>query len=172
MMNKYSDKIQEVSQIISDSVLDGGCIYWCGNGGSAADAQHLAAELVGRFEKERRPIKSISLNTDTSVLTALSNDYSYENVFSRQLEALASTGDILVVFSTSGNSKNIIKVLKQSKAMGVTSVAILGNKGGRAKKFSDFDLSLPLKDTARIQEMHILIGHIISSIVEKNCIEN
>ena len=172
MMNKYSDKIQEVSQIISDSVLDGGCIYWCGNGGSAADAQHLAAELVGRFEKERRPIKSISLNTDTSVLTALSNDYSYENVFSRQLEALASTGDILVVFSTSGNSKNIIKVLKQSKAMGITSVAILGNKGGRAKKFSDFDLSLPLKDTARIQEMHILIGHIISSIVEKNCIEN
>jgi len=172
MMKKYSKKITEISTLVSETVTSGGCVFWCGNGGSAADAQHLAAELIGRFEKERKAIKSIALNTDTSILTALANDYSYDIVFSRQLEGLGSSNDILLVFSTSGNSKNILNILKKSKLMKIKTIAILGNKGGKAKKLSDYNITLPLKSTARIQEMHILIGHIICSIVENNFIKN
>ncbi len=172
MMKKYSKKITEISTLVSETVTSGGCVFWCGNGGSAADAQHLAAELIGRFEKERKAIKSIALNTDTSILTALANDYSYDIVFSRQLEGLGSPNDILLTFSTSGNSKNILNILKKSKLMKIKSIAILGNNGGKAKKLSDYNITLPLKSTARIQEMHILIGHIICSIVENNFMKN
>lgn len=171
IMMKYSKEIEKISKEISSTVNNGGCVFWCGNGGSASDAQHLAAELVGRFEKERKAIKSIALNTDTSVLTALSNDYNYEIIFSRQLESLGTKKDILIVFSTSGNSKNILNVLRYSKKKKIKSVAILGNKGGKAKKISSLNISLPIKNTARIQEMHILIGHIICSIVERNFIK-
>ena len=115
LMIKFSNEIEKISKEISLTVNNGGCVFWCGNGGSASDAQHLAAELVGRFEKERKAIKSIALNTDTSVLTALSNDYNYEIIFSRQLESLGTKKDILIVFSTSGNSKNILNVLRYSK---------------------------------------------------------
>jgi len=168
MMMSHSSLINKLGDVVSKIVNNGGCVFWCGNGGSAADAQHLAAELVGRFERERRAIKSIALNTDTSVMTALSNDYSYDVIFKRQLEALASKKDILIVFSTSGNSKNIISALNYCKKKSIKSISILGNKGGKAKKLSYLNLSLPIKETARIQEMHILIGHIICSIVEKN----
>ena len=172
MMKKYSKKITEISTLVSKTVKSGGCVFWCGNGGSAADAQHLAAELIGRFEKERKAIKSIALNSDTSILTALANDYSYDIVFSRQLEGLGSPNDILLTFSTSGNSKNILNILKKSKIMKIKTIAILGNNGGKAKKLSDYNISLPLKNTARIQEMHILIGHIICSVVENNFVKN
>ena len=172
MMQKYSKKITEISNLVSGTVASGGCVFWCGNGGSAADAQHLAAELIGRFEKERKAIKSIALNSDISILTALANDYSYDIVFSRQLEGLGRPNDILITFSTSGNSKNILNILKKSKIMKIKSIAILGNNGGKAKKLSDYNISLPLKNRARIQEMHILIGHIICSVVENNFVKN
>ena len=147
---KYSKEIEKISKEISSTVSNGGCVFWCGNGGSASDAQHLAAELVGRFEKERRAIKSIALNTDTSVLTALSNDYNYEIIFSRQLESLGIK-EYLNCFSTSGNSKNILNVLNIQKKK-IKSVAILGNKGGKAKKISSLNISLPIKNTARIKK--------------------
>lgn len=171
VISKHIKEIQKIANFISSVVNKGGCVFWCGNGGSAADAQHLAAELVGRFEKNRKPIKSIALNTDTSVLTALSNDFGYNIVFERQLQSLATKKDVLIVFSTSGNSKNIINVLKYAKKVKVKSIAILGNKGGKAKKYSSLNVSLPMKNTARIQEMHILIGHIICSIIETNLIK-
>ena len=171
MISRHVKEIQKIADLISDVVNRGGCVFWCGNGGSAADAQHLAAELVGRFEKKRKPIKSIALNSDTSVLTALSNDFGYNIIFERQLQSLATKKDILIVFSTSGNSGNIISALKYAKKIKVKSIAILGNKGGKAKKYSNLNISLPIKNTARIQEMHILIGHIICSIIEKNFIK-
>ena len=161
-----SNKILRISKKIFNSIKSNKCIFWCGNGGSAADSQHLSAELVGRFEKERKPFKSIALNSDTSIITALANDYNYEKVFSRQLEALAERGDILIVFSTSGNSKNIVDVLKTARKNRIYSIGILGNNGGKSKKYCDIDLSLKIKNTARIQEMHILIGHIICFLIE------
>ena len=150
------------------SVLkNNGTIFWCGNGGSASDSQHLAAEFIGRFEKDRPPLKSISLNTDTSVITALSNDYSYDTIYQRQLEILGDAKDLLVVISTSGNSKNIINVLKEAKKKKMFTIALLGKDGGDAKKFSSLSIIVPSNSTARIQEMHILIGHIVCSCVEK-----
>ena len=131
-----------------------------------SDSQHLAAELIGRFEKDRPPLKSISLNTDTSVITALSNDYSYDTVYQRQLEVLGDAKDLLVVISTSGNSKNIINVLKEAKKKKIFSIALLGRDGGEAKKISNLSIIVPSHSTARIQEMHILIGHIVCSCVE------
>ena len=171
LLIQNSEKITQIAEEISLTIKHKGCVFWCGNGGSAADAQHLSAEFLGRFEKNRKPMKSIALTTDTSALTALSNDYNFDIIFSRQLEALAEKKDILIVFSTSGNSKNIINALKYAKKKKLKSIAILGNNGGKAKRFSNLDICLPIKNVARIQEMHILIGHIICSIVEKNFIK-
>jgi D-sedoheptulose 7-phosphate isomerase len=163
-------KILEFAKIVSESSRKGNCIFWCGNGGSAADSQHLAAELVGRFEKDRKPIKSLSLTTDTSVITALSNDYCYDIILRRQLQALGKPNDILIAISTSGNSKNIIEVLKEAKKKGIISLALLGKDGGKAKKFADKSIIIKNKKTSRVQEMHILIGHIICKIAEKELI--
>ena len=165
-MINHKQEILDFAKIVLESLKKGGCIFWCGNGGSAADSQHLAAELVGRFEKERKPIKSISLTTDTSILTALSNDYSYDIVFKRQLQALGKPKDILIAISTSGNSKNVIEVLKEAKKKKIKSLAILGKNGGKAKKFAYKSIIIKSKKTSRIQEMHILIGHIICQIAE------
>lgn len=167
-LNSISNKIEEVSLKVIETLKNNGTIFWCGNGGSASDSQHLAAELIGRFEKDRAPLKSISLNTDTSVITALSNDYSYDLIFQRQLEALGNSKDLLIVISTSGNSKNIINVLKEAKKKQIFTIALLGKDGGEAQKFSSLSIVVPSNSTARIQEMHILIGHIICSCVEKN----
>ena len=152
--------------LIENTLKKGKTIFWCGNGGSAADSQHFAAELVGRFKLKRKALKSIALTTDTSAITAISNDYNFSKIFSRQLEGLGSTNDLIVAISTSGNSKNIIEVLKQSKKQKIKSICLLGNKGGSSKKYSDVSLIVPSKNTARIQECHILIGHIFCEIID------
>ena len=163
-----SHKIEQIAEKAVSVLKEEGTIFWCGNGGSASDSQHLAAELVGRFEKDRPPLKSIALNTDTSIMTAISNDYSYDLVFKRQLEVLGNKKDLLIAISTSGNSKNIIKVLEEAKKKKLYSVALLGKNGGEAKNIADLSIIIPSQSTARIQEMHILIGHLICSFVEKN----
>ena len=170
-LNTIKDKdlknILEFYNIILASIKKKGTIFWCGNGGSASDSQHLAAELIGRYKSNRKPLKSISLNSDTSVLTCISNDFGYENIFSRQLEGIANHNDVLIIISTSGNSKNILNVLREAKKKNIYSVALLGNDGGEAKKIADSNIIIPSNSTARIQEMHILIGHIICRIIEK-----
>jgi D-sedoheptulose 7-phosphate isomerase len=160
-------------QKIFSTIKKGGKIFICGNGGSAADAQHLSAEFLVRLNPDisRRPFPVISLAMDTSTLTACGNDYGFKYIFSRNLEALASKKDLLIVISTSGNSKNIIEVLKKSKKMKIYSVALLGNKGGLAKKLSDLSIIVPNSKVARIQECHIFLGHFIFNQVEKILLE-
>ena len=144
-----------------------GTIFWCGNGGSASDSQHLAGELIGRFEGDRKPLKSLALNADSAVMTCIINDFGYEQVFARQIKALGSKGDVLVGISTSGNSKNIIEAFKQANQMGIVTIGLLGKKGGDASKIVKQSVIIPSDSTARIQEMHILIGHILCDLIEE-----
>ena len=167
LMQNESDKVLKIVNILLKTIKNNGTIFWCGNGGSAADSQHLNAELIGRFEKERLPIKSHALTTDTSVITALSNDYDFKHIFSRQIKAYCKKKDAIVFISTSGNSANIIEGLKQAKKLGCKKIALLGNTGGKAKRISDISLIINSKKTARIQEMHILVGHLICMFLEK-----
>ena len=141
-------------------------ILLCGNGGSAADAQHIAAELTGRYKCERKGLPAIALTTDTSALTAIGNDYGYEFVFSRQVEALASKGDLLIGISTSGNSQNVINALKKAKEIGCRTVGLSGKGGGKMSEYCDLNIVIPSDDTARIQEMHIMIGHILCQLID------
>ena len=161
-----SQNIEIAADLIAKSLTSGGTIFWCGNGGSAADSQHIAAEFVGRFKKDRRPLRSIALTTDSSVLTCVANDYSYEEIFSRQLDALGRDGDILVAITTSGKSENIKKALIQAQNMGIKTIGLLGKKGGECKNYSDISLIVPSDITARIQETHILIEHLLCELVE------
>lgn len=138
-----------------------------GNGGSAADAQHIAAELVGRYGFDRPSIPSIALTTDTSNLTAIGNDYGYDKVFSRQMEGMGSEGDLFIGISTSGNSVNIVNAINAAQAKGVKTVALVGRDGGEMARIADYAIIVPSKDTPRIQESHILIGHMICDIIEK-----
>ena len=156
-----------VGRQISESLAKDRTLFWCGNGGSAADSQHLAAEFVGRFKKDRKALRSIALTTDTSVLTCVANDYSYEDIFSRQLEALARDADVLVAISTSGNSENILRALRTARELGVKTIALLGKDGGEAKALADMAIVIPSESTARIQEAHILIGHILCDMIEQ-----
>jgi D-sedoheptulose 7-phosphate isomerase len=158
---------------IFSTIKNGGKIFICGNGGSAADAQHLAAEFLVRLNPKinRRPFPMISLAMDTSTLTACGNDFDFKYIFSRNLEALGSKKDLLVTISTSGNSKNIIEVLKQSKKMKIFSVSFLGFNGGAAKKISNLNIIVPHDKVARIQESHIFLGHFILDKVEKKLIK-
>ncbi len=160
------DDISEIGTCLASSLDTGSTLFWCGNGGSAADSQHIAAELVGRFKKDRKALRSIALTTDTSVITCIANDYNYEDIFSRQLEAVARNGDVLVAISTSGNSENIVRALKTAKKLGVKTIALLGKEGGRAKKLADLKIVIPSDSTARIQEVHILVGHILCDLIE------
>ncbi len=160
-------KIEKSSNLISKSLSSKGTIFWCGNGGSAADSQHIAAEFVGRFKKERKPLRSIALTTDTSILTCISNDYSFESIFSRQLKALGRKGDVLVAITTSGKSENVRQALIEAKKMGIKTICLLGKKGGVCINHSDISLIVPSNQTARIQEMHILIAHLLCELVEK-----
>ena len=162
-----AQKILKSSQLIAESLKSGAKLFFCGNGGSAADSQHLAAEFVGRFKKDRKPLSSIALTTDTSILTCISNDYSFDDIFSRQLNALAKEGDILIGLSTSGNSKNIINALKAGNNLQMKTILFSGKNGGIANKLANNSILIPSNSTARIQEMHILLGHIICEIVEK-----
>jgi len=151
---------------ITDCLLAGNKVLWCGNGGSAADSQHLAAELVGHFRCQRRALSSIALTTDTSVLTAIANDWSYADVFERQVEAHCQPGDVLVGISTSGNSKNVCAALAKARQLGAFTVAMTGSSGGRMAGLADVCLRVPATDPARIQEGHILLGHILCEWVE------
>ena len=163
-----SKKIKEIASLFILAIKNKGKIIFLGNGGSAADAQHLAAEFVGRFKAERSPLPAIALTTDTSILTAVGNDYGFDEIFSRQVEALASNNDIVVGISTSGRSDNVKKALNKAKDLGLKTVGLLGKDGGDLKDIVDTELTVPSFDTPRIQEIHILAGHMICEIVEKN----
>lgn len=155
-----------VSQMVK-TLKNGGKIHFCGNGGSAADAQHLAAELSGRFYFDREPLNAEALHCNTSYLTAVANDYGYDEVYARLLKGTARNGDLLVALSTSGNSANILKTCKVAREMGVFVVGMTGVSGGDLKKYSDILLNVPSSDTPRIQEAHIMLGHILCEHVEK-----
>lgn len=160
-------KIAKTAELMTAVLKKGGTIFWAGNGGSAADAQHLAAELVGRFYKERAALPSVALHANTSTMTALANDYSYEKVYSRQMEAFAKPGDVLIGISTSGKSPNILEAFRVAKAREVHTIALTGQAGIPDAKLADITLNVPSSDTPRIQESHILIGHILCEIVER-----
>ena len=163
---KLLDKVLEVSGACLKTLLAGGKIIFCGNGGSFADAQHLSAEFTSRFLFDRPALASIALGTNNSGLTAMGNDYGYENIFSRELEALGKPEDILIGITTSGNSPNIIKGVDAAKKIGITTFILTGQSGGKLKGLADC-VHIPSNDTARIQECHILVGHIICGFVEK-----
>tara|TARA_B110000503_G_C6920990_1_gene318667 strand:- start:32 stop:601 length:570 start_codon:yes stop_codon:yes gene_type:complete len=165
---KLSDEIDKAIKVISKKLQNGGKLLLCGNGGSAADAQHLAAEFLVRLRPNvnRRAIPAISLAQDTSTLTACGNDYSFEDIFSRTLQAIGTKKDVLICISTSGNSKNILKVLKEAKKKNIFTIGFLGNNGGKARKNCDIKLIVNSNITARIQECHIFLGHFILQRVE------
>jgi D-sedoheptulose 7-phosphate isomerase len=152
---------------IATSLGDGGKVLLCGNGGSAADSQHIAAELTGRFIHDRRPLAAIALSTDTSALTCIANDYSFDEVFARQVEALGRAGDCLVAISTSGNSPNVVRAAETARRIGVTVVGLLGRDGGRMASLCDVPIVVPEQSTARIQEAHIFIGHTLCGLTEQ-----
>lgn len=160
--------ISDIAERCRATLTAGQKILFCGNGGSAADAQHLAAELIGRFQKERRSLAAVALTTDTSILTAVANDYGYEEVFARQVEGLGRSGDVLIGISTSGNSKNVVKAVEKARDIGMHTIAFTGEGGGKLSSLCDITLAVPSKVTARIQEMHILVGHIICELVEED----
>ena len=163
--------LNAINNIVEDIVncyKNNGKVLWCGNGGSAADAQHLAAELSGRFYYDRPPLFSEALHVNTSYTTAVANDYSYDVIYSRLIEGLAKPGDVLVGLSTSGNSGNIVKAFEKSKELKVVTIGFTGADGGKMKDLSDYLINVPSTDTPRIQESHILLGHIICELVEKN----
>lgn len=166
-LKKLIPSIDQIAAVMTTAIRNKSTIFWIGNGGSAADAQHMAAELVGRFKRERSAIPSIALTTDSSVLTALANDYDYSVVFARQLEALCKPGDIVVGLTTSGNSENIIKGLDVAKSQQAITIALTGNNGGEVIHHADYHLIVPSIETARIQEAHHLIGHILCDCVEQ-----
>jgi len=159
--------IESFIRLAVETLRGGGKIAFLGNGGSAADSQHLAAELVGRFAKDRSPLPAIALTTDTSILTALGNDYGFDEVFSRQVEALLKKEDLLVAISTSGESPNVLKAVLRAKEIGVKVVGLTGKDGGRLKDICDVVIVVPSSSTPRIQEVHILIGHLVCEEVEK-----
>jgi len=156
------------TSLIADCLKNNGKILLFGNGGSASDSQHIAAELIGRFKKERKALAAVALNTNVSVLTALANDYGYDIVFARQIEALGRKEDLALGISTSGKAKNVILGIKQAKKMGLNTVALTGGEGGELAKLADISIIVPSKVTARIQEAHITIGHIICELVEQS----
>ena len=167
ILESHIDTIDMFADMLTTCLENDGTIFWCGNGGSASDSQHLAAELVGRFKKDRRALRSLALTTDTSILTSVGNDYGFEEIFSRQFEALGGPQDILVGISTSGNSKNILNAFKAASDLGITSIALTGKDGGTAKEVSDHSITVDSDSTARIQEAHILIGHILCELIEE-----
>ena len=161
------DSILDSSEILINSLKGANKILICGNGGSAADSQHFAAELIGRFEKERDSLPAIALTTDTSILTAVGNDYGFDAVFERQVKGLGRKGDVLIGISTSGNSPNVIRAINQAKAQGVQTIGLLGKDGGKIGQIVDISVIVPHGVTARIQEVHLFILHYWASVIEK-----
>ena len=166
LIAECSDSIEECGRLILDAVSRGNKVLICGNGGSAADAQHIAAEFVGRYETERRALPAIALTTDTSALTALANDYSFERIFARQVEALAAEGDLLIAISTSGNSPNVIAAVMEARRKGCTAIGMTGSGGKKLASLCDACLMVPSQRTARIQEAHITVAHIWCEMVD------
>lgn len=164
--SKLLETIETVANNLVEALTQGHRVLFCGNGGSAADAQHLAAELSGRFYFDRPPLNAEALHCNTSYLTAVANDYGYDFIYSRMINGSCSKGDILVGLSTSGNSKNILNAFETANKLGVITVALTGNSGGKMKTCTDFLINVPSEDTPRIQEAHIMIGHIICELVE------
>jgi|694.fasta_scaffold68494_4 D-sedoheptulose 7-phosphate isomerase len=166
-----TDILNAVNNAINEIVTcykAGGKVLWCGNGGSAADAQHLAAELSGRFYYDRPPLFSEALHVNTSYITAVANDYSYDIIYSRLVEAMGKKGDVLIGLSTSGNSANVIKALEKANEMGITTIAFTGKTGGKMNGIGKYLINIPSTDTPRIQECHMLLGHTICELVEMN----
>lgn len=159
--------IKKIALLCQETLQHGHTIFFCGNGGSAADSQHLAAEIVGRFLKERRGMPAVALTTDTSILTAVSNDYGYEQIFARQVEALVRPGDAVIGLSTSGNSANVVAALEMAKTMGAITIGMTGGTGGKLAQLCDACLVVPSPVTARVQEAHILVGHIICEMIDE-----
>lgn len=164
--------LEEVVKRIIEAYKNNKKLLCCGNGGSAADAQHMVAELVGRFKKERKPLNAIALTTNTSIITALANDYSYDLVFSKQVEAYGEKGDIFVGISTSGNAESVIKAAQKAKEIGLLTVGLTGQNGGRLKNYVDYCICVPSDYTPRIQELHITVIHIICELVEEWVFQN
>jgi D-sedoheptulose 7-phosphate isomerase len=166
LVSKHGETFSQCSKIIGDALKNENTIFWCGNGGSAAESSHLAVELIGRFKNNRRALPSLSLNADTSAITCIANDFGYEEIFARQLEGLGKKGDVLIVLSSSGKSENILRVLRKAKEMSIASIALLGKGGGQAVSMSDFSIVIDSDETARIQEMHLLLGHTFCEYAE------
>ncbi|MFA4905726.1 MAG: D-sedoheptulose 7-phosphate isomerase [Candidatus Margulisiibacteriota bacterium] len=160
-------KIEQAALLMIEALKAGRKIFFFGNGGSAADSQHLAAELVGRYRKERRSLPALALSTDTSILTAIGNDYGFELVFARQIEGLGEKGDVAFGLSTSGNSKNVIEGILKAKEKGLKTIGLLGGDGGRISRIVGLAIVVPCRATPRIQECHITIGHILCSLIEQ-----
>ena len=164
-------KIEEVTMLVANAFSNGNKVLFCGNGGSAADAQHLAAEFSGRFYTDRDPLPSEALHCNSSYITAVANDYSFDVVYSRMVKGMGRPGDVLIALSTSGNSVNIIKAVEQARQSGMISVCLTGETGGKLKDVCDHLINVPSKDTPRIQESHIMIGHIVCELVERRLFE-
>ncbi|MGQ3685167.1 MAG: D-sedoheptulose-7-phosphate isomerase [Candidatus Loosdrechtia sp.] len=161
------ETIRDIANILIKTLKQNNCIYLIGNGGSAADAQHIAGELIGRFKLDRRPFPAIALTTDSSVITAIANDFGYDSCFSRQIEALVCPDDAVIAFSTSGNSKGIVNAVQLAKTLGAVTVGFTGKDGGLLKNVADICLKIPSDNTPRIQECHITVGHILCYLIEK-----
>jgi D-sedoheptulose 7-phosphate isomerase len=161
-----ADQISGIFDLVAQSLRQGGKVMFCGNGGSAADSQHLAAELIGRFRRERPPFAALALTVDTSAITAIANDYQYDEVFARQVEGLGKRGDVLFALSTSGNSRNVLQALEAAKRLGIHRVGLTGANGGRMASLCDICVCAPSTETCHIQEMHIAIGHIVCRLLD------
>lgn len=171
ILPRLATDVSSSVDMICSSLAAGGQLLVAGNGGSAADAQHIAAELTGRFQRERRPLRAMALHGNTSALTAIGNDYGYEHVFARELSAHARPGDVLLAISTSGNSPNILRAIEAARQCKVAVIGLTGESGGKMRKECDLCLCVPSKSTARIQEMHITIGHTICELLEERLAE-
>jgi D-sedoheptulose 7-phosphate isomerase len=170
--NDYGRTIVEAASLMANCLRAGGKLLFFGNGGSAADAQHLAAEFVGRFVRERRALPSVALTTDSSILTAIGNDYGFDQVFSRQIQALGQPNDMAIGISTSGNSPNVLVALKEATVRGMKTIGLAGKDGGALARCVDLAITIPSSNTARIQECHITIGHLLCELVEKELFDS
>jgi D-sedoheptulose 7-phosphate isomerase len=165
-LNGNQAQLELASKLFSKTLSQGNTIFWCGNGGSASESSHLATELVGRFKENRISLPSISLNADTTAITCIANDFGYDEIYARQLQGLSKPGDLILVLSTSGNSANILRALEQARNSKVHSIALLGKGGGSAKDLAEIPILVPGTETARIQEVHLLIGHTLCELAE------
>jgi len=165
-LNGNQAQLELASKLFSKTLSQGNTIFWCGNGGSASESSHLATELVGRFKENRISLPSISLNADTTAITCIANDFGYDEIYARQLQGLSKPGDLILVLSTSGNSANILRALEQARISQVHSIALLGKGGGSAKDLAEISILVPGAETARIQEVHLLIGHTLCELAE------